>query len=917
MNRGARQSSPRGDRRIPIGLIVAIAASAVAAFGLTFFVLSRLDSRPVVYLDYKAPEHAGTVDPATTATTDAALPLPSANARRTTQALLSPNSSPSEVTQVPSTLQPHQAELLHDGRILRLVFRGPKPPQRSGPAWTDSVRAGKTFTLSGNIPLECIGAYSSDWTLTQASDKSVPGSTTFPTNVFRYVQYAFRNLATGETQWSEPTYCIQWNGWGIGAIHFPNNKLFRPFFEKPVPPGWVADCYLSTDDQPNYEGMRLYKTVPAGSESFDIDTRVWANPNQAPNPDTLYWTAYFLITDPSRIVTWGQNALTVSGDAGFFADLHANTTAAAQAFPVANRSVMNGQGWVTDFPPATGPTIYISATGNDSNPGTLAAPVATLATAMQKVNAPGGRIYLRRGDTITGSAGFHVHLPVAARINTLANPLVIASYWHDYSQTNQPDPGTRPVLNGSLIMNDGTGAKCSGVIVKGIALGRADNTAAELMGGMTDVVFSDCLFGFGNQTKVGIGPNGNGQIPVADLTAHRCIFYRHTEQGIQGPRTPRLLISECTFADNGINFSTNPPTGSIYNHHIYLSTESQPPVIWGSFFHRPGNSCLSLRGGGVVAYCAFNRYPALGVIEYPGGGFYKCLAFGSADIEQGQVQGLGLGLGSWRWPHGSDGYYFIGNIVARSTSQTADPNNSGRPPQAVSIVKARGDWDDGQYTSGSCPRSVLIENNTLINHAVAFANYLENLDPAQFPLRRAWTGGPVIIRYNILDGLGNAFYDLGATPFDDYAFLDASHNALSTSVPAQATRLAGQPKNLAFWQSLTGDDPNAITTTPQYASTPADLGTYYQANGGTNDTNALAAFLATRPPAAWMPWFSMQACYETIRPAYRSTNLQPTSLQGSTTPHHLGAAIYRKVRRQIALKVGNHLVPIASHVIVP
>ncbi len=79
----------------------------------------------------------------------------------------------------------------------------------------------------------------------------------------------------------------------------------------------------------------------------------------------------------------------------------------------------------------SGPTYYVSTTGSDSNPGTLAAPWRTLTNSLPKLTA-GSTLYLR------GGTYFENQIPVNEN-GTASAPITIASY-----------PGEPAVIDGGL-----------------------------------------------------------------------------------------------------------------------------------------------------------------------------------------------------------------------------------------------------------------------------------------------------------------------------------------------------------------------------------------------------------------------------------------------------------------------------------
>jgi hypothetical protein len=87
-----------------------------------------------------------------------------------------------------------------------------------------------------------------------------------------------------------------------------------------------------------------------------------------------------------------------------------------------------GSGLPPPLGPSTGQTFYVSPTGSDSNPGTLAAPWRTVQKAFN-VLQPGQRALVR--------AGTYAESLDMARAGTAAAPITVENY-----------PGERPIVNG-------------------------------------------------------------------------------------------------------------------------------------------------------------------------------------------------------------------------------------------------------------------------------------------------------------------------------------------------------------------------------------------------------------------------------------------------------------------------------------
>ena len=92
-----------------------------------------------------------------------------------------------------------------------------------------------------------------------------------------------------------------------------------------------------------------------------------------------------------------------------------------------------GTSWL--IPAAEAATYYVSPSGSDANPGTVAAPFARLQKAHDVAN-PGDTIYMRGGTyTLAGQIAF-------TRSGSSGNPIRVFNY-----------PGETPILDGSAITN--------------------------------------------------------------------------------------------------------------------------------------------------------------------------------------------------------------------------------------------------------------------------------------------------------------------------------------------------------------------------------------------------------------------------------------------------------------------------------
>ncbi|TAL07251.1 MAG: DUF1565 domain-containing protein [Verrucomicrobia bacterium] len=154
----------------------------------------------------------------------------------------------------------------------------------------------------------------------------------------------------------------------------------------------------------------------------------------------------------------------------------------------------------------TNGSFYVSATGNDANPGTLAAPFATLVKAAS-VAQPGQTIYLR-GGTYFPSATIHI-----TNSGTLGNRINLLAY-----------PGEQPYFN---FTNQPLNTANRGIIfttsgnhwnVKGLEVGYAGDNGIKVEGSY--LRFEQCVFHNNNDTGLQIGFGHTDSNPGGLLAAY-------------------------------------------------------------------------------------------------------------------------------------------------------------------------------------------------------------------------------------------------------------------------------------------------------------------------------------------------------------------------------------------------------------
>jgi len=341
------------------------------------------------------------------------------------------------------TLQIESANIAPDGRVLRVQFStSPIPNQYSMPDWLPGAAKGANLRLSTGAKLEYIGGWASTADFPLPDIEIIGTNNPLPPGDY-WVGYTIVDRQGNESQTSPPA-----------KITLTSKTLaeIQDVGGFSLPKGLSANIYLS-EVNGDQSSMRLYKSYATSSGEFSratLDSTSWLDSSKPfPGGKKLTWTATYLITDPSSVVTIQQMDLTIKAQAGVLQDDSGITTEAFAAFPVSNLSLVDVDGFTSKSikPTAGGVTLYVSSSkGSDNNTFTQAqnqnTPLATPSRAMALLIANrkfsmGSQILLRKGDT-----WYDQVIGLSAMGADQKHPMVVGSYWDG----SEADRSKRPTL---------------------------------------------------------------------------------------------------------------------------------------------------------------------------------------------------------------------------------------------------------------------------------------------------------------------------------------------------------------------------------------------------------------------------------------------------------------------------------------
>jgi hypothetical protein len=292
--------------------------------------------------------------------------------------------------------------------------------------------------------------------------------------------------------------------------------------------------------------------------------------------------------------------------------------------------------------------IYVATSGNDANPGTPAAPLATLAKAVSLLRGS-DHLLLKAGDTFPGP------VPNIGASGAPGFPTVISAY----------GSGPRPVVKvtdpaRAAIGIDGR-APFHDLAVVGIDFYAAsrDPDAPEFAPASLN---ADGIVGR-------VLATGGAHGTVRNITVEDCVirwfrmgfefdgcdglaFRRNIVTDCYGTKSQGLYLDNCdNFAIEGnvfdrCGYSDHPRLNGafprvILNHAVYVQSDCGPGIVTGNVFSRPSSHGCQLRGGGTLSGNAFIDCPIAGFVGQTASVMSGNLVVGGGDIGN-QPRGWGL-----------------------------------------------------------------------------------------------------------------------------------------------------------------------------------------------------------------------------------------------------------------------------------
>lgn len=232
------------------------------------------------------------------------------------------------------------------------------------------------------------------------------------------------------------------------------------------------------------------------------------------------------------------------------------------------------------LPGAHAASYYVSSpanqpAGNDSNPGTLAAPFATIQHAAD-LTRPGDIVYVRSGTyTNTGTAGSVFTIRISG---TVSNPITFRYY---------PGEG-RPLLKFNTYNGIGTANNLAYVVIDGFRIqGNNPAITSVINGGNANYALNQprsCANHAGNADPifngVGVAINGRGASSYPHhLTVRNCDIYDCGQAGITAIESDYITIDNnkvfnnswyTVYGSSGISVLTSRNTDNLAGYHFLI-----------------------------------------------------------------------------------------------------------------------------------------------------------------------------------------------------------------------------------------------------------------------------------------------------------------------------------------------------------
>lgn len=585
------------------------------------------------------------------------------------------------------------------------------------------------------------------------------------------------------------------------------------------------------------------------------------------NGPNLEWHVKLLVRSAADRIVYGQAGVTISGDAGLYADDQGNASAEFAAFPVTNHSWVGANGFLAAIAlPGGAVQLYVSFTNGDDGRSlaqgqNVATPLKTLAAAQQLLldnghQFDGSRILMLEGDTEL-SAGFNRKCGGAS----YAAPFVLSTYWHDYGNGSGAQ-GQRAKLRAAQTVSvdrslgGGAPLQTRYVVIDGIDVAVTDlsatfsNAAFYLGADDSDVMFIDCASA---RCSLGFYLDSLG----TRISLVRCSVVDAAYNGgngcsgvLWGRATGWCLISECFFDRNGYIDSAL-LYGSVFTRNIYVSESMTAPLMyWGGFNLRSSAEGVQLRSGGAIFGVVQDQNPMAGYIHGKGGRVAMCSTLRLTNMVVGPNPGDVLPR---RWD-----YYVYGDypsIIEQVVTPFASDTDTGFGCFAGRVL-----------TLGAAPRHI-IRNTTSLNRGP-----LEDAvdDEAYLP---AWVSRSrnLVKKAGAIASKTAVRHALPA--YSTWLWLASDNNCLATDAPAQFADQGGAASAIAAYRATSGQEVHSITTNPIVLNENVGLGDWYLASGGTNDADAFYAAARARARGTWPAYMDSLAAVRYIQAALAATNL--------------------------------------------
>lgn len=817
-----------------------------------------------------------------------------------------------------ATLTLASAIVGHTGRDLWLECHSNGLVSHARPDSKAAAIAGNFLTFNGTVlgRPESIESFDFNDCTVRATYTAADG--TIPAGSYCY-RAAFENIGTGvETwvselgaDWDTSTSTSGTNDFKFGwPLTLPVGSTYSISFKasRSIPSGYVLNIYLSTlDAGDNAPGMAAsLRLLKGGLTTGDLDangvythdTTTFDDDERAPTAMRMWLLKYWL--PANKRVGYGGTGNVVSAPAGIATDRYNNTTGAFTNFPVTNYSYVNTDGWLSTLIPSfvSGTQKYVSATwgSNTTGNGTIENPYATVARALSDVATKSSTVvYLLRGDTWPSSTARLIPTPKAGL--DFDHPLIISTYWYDYTNTSQPDPeSTRPLLpfvNTDLMNYPDTGGsalKDFGFIIFDGFHPRLDQTVngdnttwtnkgkISWLGSAQHIFFHDLDLENCSITA-GAGELYQSSWVTLYRVKSRGVVNTGTgrRQGVSADCTNHFVIAECNAYKPGWYWQNGVLTANNENHFAYIHNASPGTFIVGCTVYQASSDAYKVRGGGTIAWCAAFRCGVAGNNGRHGSHYTHCVSL------HGERQALGFILSDNSTCIHNESFNTIEFCIAAKVDVVSASNRAFDVLQSI--------------TDRGSPSVNLRRTETLMEHCTAFDHNNALRTVTAPPHDRVTVSNCILIG----DGSGNfgVDYQLPASTSSNFAsWLLEDQNVVGSSgatsgrirVGASLVTIASTPSDFA---GLGVDSTTVWVSSPPSISNPDyDIGDMFVALGG--DTNSEAAWVAAVNSRGRREWFDY-CDGQMIWPCFAAAYAQSVSVIDTSTFGYYGHIDYRPV----------------------